>query len=309
MIHSPPASQPQAFNHHMSPPQLPHNYARSEGPSPNKPREAFGRRGSDTAITSGDRLRAGLGLQPSEHGSDPATSSASSLAPVPQGETLQEALKDSADPAFAPPGSSASRPPTGSSTSSSSHVPDMTRSPHKSKDSRLKISTSNNKQAAYGDPSKSVSALSIASPSTPTPQQAHFCESPSSSRASLRSSALTPAALSKCIIRVESSQIKMNEKSKEVILFFIDVSVPASEEATSPGGEDSEASTPAQHWAVEKLYSDVLQLDTAVKGKHSRSTNRKIASLPDKSLFKDHAPSKVDARKVSLVLHRLSDDS
>lgn len=103
---------------------------------------------------------------------------------------------------------------------------------------------------------------------------------------------LDPESLQHCKIRVNSSQIKTNDKAREVILFFITVSLPIEAES-SPTQEKATA-----HWTIEKYYSDVLQLDAAVKGKHSKSLNKKIANVPDKSLFKDHAPSKVDLRKV-----------
>lgn len=105
---------------------------------------------------------------------------------------------------------------------------------------------------------------------------------------------LTPTFLPFTHIKVANSHIRANDKSKEVISFSIAISVvipPTSD----PEGKGAKAS-----WVVEKLYSDVLSLDHAVKSKHSKAQNRSLAQLPDRALFKDHAPSKVDARKAVL---------
>ncbi|CAH7668833.1 hypothetical protein PPACK8108_LOCUS3389 [Phakopsora pachyrhizi] len=53
-------------------------------------------------------------------------------------------------------------------------------------------------------------------------------------------------------------------------------------------------------WVVEKFYSDVLALDHIVKSKHSKLQKKTLAQSPDCALFKDHAPSKVDAQKAVL---------
>ncbi|RIA90878.1 hypothetical protein C1645_724489 [Glomus cerebriforme] len=53
-------------------------------------------------------------------------------------------------------------------------------------------------------------------------------------------------------------------------------------------------------WRVEKLYSDFLALDSKLKQRQSKSTVNKIGKLPDKNLFHNNAPSKVDQRKIAL---------
>ncbi len=50
---------------------------------------------------------------------------------------------------------------------------------------------------------------------------------------------------------------------------------------------------------IEKFYSDVLALDSRLRSLCSRGTLKKLSPLPDNKLFKDHAPAKVDQRKVS----------
>ncbi|GAA5914040.1 hypothetical protein JCM6882_001831 [Rhodosporidiobolus microsporus] len=114
---------------------------------------------------------------------------------------------------------------------------------------------------------------------------------------------LTPLLLPQTRVRVGSSNIKMNEKNKEVISFVIDVVVSPSpsppETSSSDGGAEAGAAGGSE-WRVEKMYSDVLALDAAVKSRTSRAESRSMASLPDKSLFKDHAPHKSDQRKAVL---------
>ncbi|EJF64182.1 hypothetical protein DICSQDRAFT_178675 [Dichomitus squalens LYAD-421 SS1] len=83
---------------------------------------------------------------------------------------------------------------------------------------------------------------------------------------------------------VLNSSIRPNDKGKEVLSFIISV---------DPGrGKDS--------WKVEKLYSDVLGLDARVRAAVGRTTSRKLATLPEGRLWRDHAPAKVDQRKVAL---------
>ena len=81
---------------------------------------------------------------------------------------------------------------------------------------------------------------------------------------------------------VSNSSIRPNDKGKEVLSFIITV---------DPGrGKDS--------WKVEKLYSDVLALDARVRAAVGRTASKKLATLPEGRLWRDHAPAKVDQRKV-----------
>ncbi|GAA5930392.1 hypothetical protein JCM3775_004380 [Rhodotorula graminis] len=105
---------------------------------------------------------------------------------------------------------------------------------------------------------------------------------------------LTPAQLAHARVRVASSNIRLSERGKEVVSFVVDVELPAS----SPSSSSAEAaSVDASRWRVEKKHADVLALDAAVRSKASRSEAKGLASLPDKNLFKDHAPHKSDQRK------------
>jgi RalA-binding protein 1 len=51
-------------------------------------------------------------------------------------------------------------------------------------------------------------------------------------------------------------------------------------------------------WKVEKMYSDVLALDQRVRNSVGKSVGKKMVNLPEGKLWKDHAPAKVDQRKV-----------
>lgn len=105
---------------------------------------------------------------------------------------------------------------------------------------------------------------------------------------------LTPSLLSLARVRVVSSNIRITEKHKEVVSFVVEVEVSL---PSSPSDNDLPAGATAK-WRVEKLYSDILALDSAVKNKTNKQESKSMASLPDKSLFKDHAPHKSDQRKV-----------
>lgn len=83
-------------------------------------------------------------------------------------------------------------------------------------------------------------------------------------------------------ITVSHSFVRPNDRGKEVLSFIVFV---------DPGsGKDG--------WKVEKMYSDVLGLDQRVRSSVGKGVGKKIASLPEGKLWKDHAPAKVDQRKV-----------
>ncbi|TPX61093.1 hypothetical protein PhCBS80983_g01332 [Powellomyces hirtus] len=88
-------------------------------------------------------------------------------------------------------------------------------------------------------------------------------------------------------IAVTGSQIRVNDKGREVIGFTISI----------------KDGTNADLWKVEKVYSDFLSLDMKLKANQSKSIVSKIGKLPEKSLFTTHSPSKSDQRKVQLELY------
>jgi RalA-binding protein 1 len=95
---------------------------------------------------------------------------------------------------------------------------------------------------------------------------------------------LTAGDLPATRLKVLTSTIRPNERGKEVLSFIVVVAPSAEKEP----------------WKIEKLYSNVLALDTRVRALLGRNQLKKIAPLPDNKLFKDNAPAKVDQRKAIL---------
>ncbi|THG99755.1 hypothetical protein EW145_g7206 [Phellinidium pouzarii] len=101
--------------------------------------------------------------------------------------------------------------------------------------------------------------------------------------ATFRQMPLLNTDLKTTTLEILGSHIRANDKGKEVLSFVISVHVL---------GKES--------WQIEKFYSDVLALDSRLRNRCSRTTLKKLESLPDNKLFKDHAPAKVDQRKQML---------
>jgi RalA-binding protein 1 len=100
--------------------------------------------------------------------------------------------------------------------------------------------------------------------------------------ASFRALPLLPTDLPKTQIQVAHSSIRPNDRGKEVLSFVVHV---------DPGnGKES--------WKVEKLWSDVLGLDQRIRSSVGKGVVKKIGTLPEGKLWRDHAPAKVDQRKV-----------
>ncbi|KZO92911.1 RhoGAP-domain-containing protein [Calocera viscosa TUFC12733] len=134
---------------------------------------------------------------------------------------------------------------------------------------------------------------------------------------------LTPADLPLTQILITHSTIRANDRGKDVLSFHIAVSpppyaTPSSRDPTpqqqqgssSPSSSVSElglglGGLPAQRapWAVEKLYSDILALDTKVRSGLGRTMQKKLGSFPEGKAFRDHAPVKSDQRKAALTAY------
>lgn len=100
--------------------------------------------------------------------------------------------------------------------------------------------------------------------------------------ANFRALPLLSSDLPHTTINVSHSFVRPNDRGKEVLSFVIHV---------NPGhGKEI--------WRVEKMYSDVLGLDQRVRSSVGKGVGKKIANLPEGKLWKDHAPAKVDQRKV-----------
>lgn len=127
-------------------------------------------------------------------------------------------------------------------------------------------------------------------PNLPQAHQSQTADAPNSNSKSqavvthFRALPLLSSDLPTTTISVSHSFIRPNDKGKEVLSFIVYV---------SPGNGKS-------GWKIEKLYSDVLGLDQRVRQSVGKGIGKKIATLPEGKLWKDHAPAKVDQRKAIL---------
>ncbi|KAI8586081.1 hypothetical protein BDZ88DRAFT_466145 [Geranomyces variabilis] len=131
------------------------------------------------------------------------------------------------------------------------------------------------------------SALSISMTSGSTPTSSGAAESGSSS--GVRDSPFRNLFKSteQVNVSVVGSQIRVNDKGREVIGFTISI----------------KDTTGAELWRVEKVYSDFLSLDMKLKANQPKTVTGRIGKLPEKALFTTHSPSKSDQRKVQLELY------
>jgi RalA-binding protein 1 len=130
------------------------------------------------------------------------------------------------------------------------------------------------------------------SPTTPTPNAYGSRSSAISTYQSViteqeslvqfRALPLLPYDLPYTRINVTNSSIRPNDRGKDVLSFVVLV---------DPGNQK-------EPYMIEKLYSDVLGLDQRIRSRYGKNIHKKIPHLPDGKLWKDHAPSRVDQRKV-----------
>lgn len=107
-------------------------------------------------------------------------------------------------------------------------------------------------------------------------------DSPTSVQPHFRQLPLLVADFPMTQVQVSHSSIRPNDRGKEVLSFVIIV---------DPGSGK-------EPWKVEKFYSDFISLDQKIRPTN-RNLNKKMPSLPDSKLWRDHAPAKVDQRKAS----------
>ncbi|KZT09880.1 RhoGAP-domain-containing protein [Laetiporus sulphureus 93-53] len=118
-------------------------------------------------------------------------------------------------------------------------------------------------------------------PSTPiSPFPIH----PGETQITFRALPLLASDLPHTKVHVVNSTIRPNDRGKELLSFVI---------AVYPGSGK-------EPWKVEKLYGDVLGLDARVRASVGKSLIKKMVSLPEGRLWRDHAPAKVDQRKSAL---------
>ncbi|KAI0372788.1 RhoGAP-domain-containing protein [Pilatotrama ljubarskyi] len=149
------------------------------------------------------------------------------------------------------------------------------------RDSRPSLSTSD----SHGHQAPSLaSSQSLVSEQQPPPSPFPLPLPQGPPRMGFRALPLLAEDLPYTEVVVSNSTIRPNDRGKEVLSFIITV---------DPGrGKES--------WKIEKLYSDVLGLDTRVRATVGRSAAKKLATLPEGRLWRDHAPAKVDQRKAAL---------
>lgn len=128
-------------------------------------------------------------------------------------------------------------------------------------------------------PSFSSLTSSVSASSTSTAEPA--AQAQGGKQFEYRAARLTTNDLPYTEVHVQGSNIRPNDRGKEVLSFFVSVELKGKEP-----------------WKVEKLYSDVLTLDARMRASIGKSGSKKLAPLPDNKLFKDNAPAKVDQRKV-----------
>jgi RalA-binding protein 1 len=110
----------------------------------------------------------------------------------------------------------------------------------------------------------------------------HTVTSEQESLVQFRALPLLPYDLPYTNVTVTTSSIRPNDRGKDVLSFVVLV---------NPGNQKDP-------YMVEKLYSDVLGLDQRIRSRYGKIIHKKIPHLPDGKLWRDHAPSKVDQRKV-----------
>ena len=132
---------------------------------------------------------------------------------------------------------------------------------------------------------QSFNSPSNNSQSTPRHRQMPSLDSPVSVQPHFRQLPLLVSDFPMTRVQVSHSSIRPNDRGKEVLSFVIIV---------DPGsGKES--------WKIEKSYSDFISLDQKTRSAN-RNLAKKMPSLPDSKLWRDHAPAKVDQRKASTLI-------
>lgn len=169
-----------------------------------------------------------------------------------------------------------SHPPVASSVYSQSSMPDQ-ESIHSGYTASTRVDTT-----ASTTSFQSSSPPSNNPPPKPRHRQIPSLDSPVSVQPHFRQLPLLVSDFPTTRVQVSHSSIRPNDRGKEVLSFVISV---------DPGsGKES--------WKIEKLYSDFISLDQKIRSAN-RNMAKRMPSLPDSKLWRDHAPAKVDQRKAS----------
>ncbi|CAL1714858.1 unnamed protein product [Somion occarium] len=136
-------------------------------------------------------------------------------------------------------------------------------------------------------PGHTTPGQSVSSLQPPTTPVSPFTASLNDAQPTFRALPLLASDLPHTQVTVSHSSIRPNDRGKEVLSFTIVI---------DPGkGKET--------WKVEKLFSDVLTLDSRVRATLGKNVARKLVTLPEGKLWRDHAPAKVDQRKIALELY------
>lgn len=118
------------------------------------------------------------------------------------------------------------------------------------------------------------------------------------SRKMLLSPRLDASLLRVVALKIAATNYRLAERGREAISFFITVEILQPPASWGIGSLATGDPAPPTFWTLEKNYGDIVALDAKLRQKFGKKTAQRLAPLPDKNLFKDHAPAKVDQRKV-----------
>ncbi|CBQ70434.1 related to BEM3-GTPase-activating protein [Sporisorium reilianum SRZ2] len=104
-------------------------------------------------------------------------------------------------------------------------------------------------------------------------------------------------------VKIQGTNYRAPDRGKESISFLITVDILHPPASWGLNSMSSGEPTPPTSWTIEKSYSDIVGLDAKLRSKVGKKASQRLAPLPDKALFKDHAPAKVDQRKALLEIY------
>lgn len=104
-------------------------------------------------------------------------------------------------------------------------------------------------------------------------------------------------------IKIQGTNYRSPDRGKDAISFFITVDILQPPASWGISNMSSAEPTPPTSWTIEKSYSDIVGLDAKLRSKVGKKASQRLAPLPEKTLFKDHAPAKVDQRKALLEIY------
>lgn len=104
-------------------------------------------------------------------------------------------------------------------------------------------------------------------------------------------------------VKIQGTNYRALDRAKDSISFLITVDILHPPASWGLNSLSSGEPAPPTSWTIEKSYSDIVGLDAKLRSKVGKKAAQRLAPLPDKALFKDHAPAKVDQRKALLEIY------